>query len=731
MVDNGSSNTAAVAAAAVEQDRPNHQKMMPPPPAPQDVPQPTLSTIPPVVWEQILSFLPSQAMCMAATEVSKTLSGVTAEDRTTCLEHAAKLALKYVMEEAMGIHHMLYQDANRGKVLHSDDMFGADAPTCASLYGHPAGWTPPKLDGESYHRTYHLACEMLHGGACHIRDHWDDSRENNNGGYHIYIVAYLLYGGPPLPPLDERQLLIAEKLAFKLTQVVAALLFRGGNDLPEVNNEARAATKAQLDFYCRGRILRIAKRLYIIGDISSAILLLDLLTYNCAQFNYLKADASIYDVEYFLGYRVILQGLSRADLNGRVGEVEKTYNNRNGRIGILLDCAEGESTRRLVGIKPANLRAEKEDSDLVIDQKLLAGHFAAELIMMDTGNLSYPVHMSREIHHLRQVCKMLSARIEASGKAACASYVNDGRHAMYRCDTLRLFNARIALSRLLFYRASKVGCGEISYTHGGVSCAESVILDMATANGENDTVLTGIATESLLREGADALSAAQDLGAQFDMVNEDQQVGMLGQALPTGAPTASQFVPMKDYCFAFMHATVTMLTHGLRVPFLQLEEDAADNLELHAKRAAQFYREWLESFLSVMKARVHPKALTVEDICSHTGKAFVFVIRDLLRFLMGLSTHYLTCAAAEIPLRAPDECGDFFYFIGLGVALALRHFGTGHDFTKRWASVLQRLTEPEESPVDWRSNPLEDPPEALENVINAWLANGGFRCLYV
>ena len=684
---------------------------------------PNLTTIPPVIWEQILSFLSSQSMCTAATQLCKTLS----QDRADCLENASRLALKCMVEEAIFIHNAYLED-NHGKVLHNDDVFGPDAPLPTCSHRSATEWTPPALDGEKYHRTYHLACEMLHAGARQIYEDWEDGREDNNGGYHLYIVSHLIYGGPPLPPLDKRQLSILDQIASCLTNSVALLRLRkNSNCQPDIGKEARTVTKDRLDFYCRGRILRIAKRLFQAGEVSGSMLLLDVLTYN-----YSNADATVLEAEYFLGCRVVLHGLSRNDLNGRAGEVQKMHSPTNQRIGIRLDCIEGESTAKLVGIKPTNLRAEKEDSDLVIDQKILAGMFSAEYTTME--NTSYPAHMSRDISVLRQLCKTLTARIEASGKIACAKYISDGQHALYRCDVLRLLNVQIALSRLLFFRARQVGLQEIPHDQGDLQCVATEIMAAAMANNENDTVLAGIATETLLREGADALSAAQDLALQFDSITDEKnQVGLLGEALPPGVPLYSRIYPIKDYCFAFMHASVSHLIFRLGISFLQLEEDGEDNLMVHARRAVQFYREWCENFLTAMKRKCHPRALTIEEICCGHGGASLhtFVIRDFVRILISLAMHYLTCAAADVPLREHDECEELFYFLGLGVAIAIRSLGSGSVFADHWSGLLQRLTEQESCPVEWRCRPLENP-KHLENIIDAWLADGGgFRCLYV
>ena len=62
--------------------------------------------MPPVIWEEILSFLPSRDMCTAANRVSKALSGIDS-DRADCLENASKLALAHLVQFAYGIHHAI------------------------------------------------------------------------------------------------------------------------------------------------------------------------------------------------------------------------------------------------------------------------------------------------------------------------------------------------------------------------------------------------------------------------------------------------------------------------------------------------------------------------------------------------------------------------------------------------------------------------------------------------
>lgn len=86
----------------------------------------------------------------------------------------------------------------------------------------------------------------------------------------------------------------------------------------------------------------------------------------------------------------------------------------------------------------------------------------------------------------------------------------------------------------------------------------------------------------------------------------------------------------------------------------------------------------------------------------------------------------------EIALRSQHECDDMFYFLGLAVAVARRSLGPSHEFFKRWGGRLHFWTYREDSTMDWRSNPLEDPPEALERILDAWLGggSGGFQFLY-
>jgi hypothetical protein len=180
-----------------------------------------------------------------------------------------------------------------------------------------------------------------------------------------------------------------------------------------------------------------------------------------------------------------------------------------------------------------------------------------------------------------------------------------------------------------------------------------------------------------------------------------------------------------------MHATVASLVFQTGASLLQIGENDDASLNEHSRRAVGYYRKRIETLLSATRDQVHPDPLTVEEVCSQTGQGSLHpsIIRSLIKYLTGLAMHYMTCAGADIPLNSPDETLDLFYFVGLGVAIAIRSLGSGHEFTKRWAQILKQLTGVENPLVDWRSNPMEDPPEALENIVDAWLA-GGFRCLY-
>ena len=463
-----------------------------------------------------------------------------------------------------------------------------------------------------------------------------------------------------------------------------------------------------------------------------AFLAIDMLTYG-----YPNALAGVQESEFYLGCRVVLHGLSKADLNGRAGTVEKTYNESNQRIGIRLDCVKGESNSngKLVGIKPTNLRAEEEDSDLVIDQKILSGMFSAEFTQFESASsgvqTSYIMHLAREIHRLRQLAVKLKARVEASGKSACSKHHNDGLHALYRCDVLRLFNVQISLTRLLLHRARHVGEGMIPHNQGGLNCEAVDLLALAIEDEAEDTVIAVLAAESLLKEAAGALSDAQDLIGLFEELDERHQVGLFGETLPPGSLTLTEIYPMNDFCFGYMSESAASLSFIVHVPFLLVRDGISDgdNLNEHCLMAVKQHREWIEHIFFAVKKKVHPGDLTVQHICNSNPT----VVRDVIKSLASLAMCYELCSDhGEIALRSQHECDDMFYFLGLAVAVARRSLGPSHEFFKRWGGRLHFWTYREDSTMDWRSNPLEDPPEALERILDAWLGggSGGFQFLY-
>ena len=658
---------------------------------------PSLESMPPVIWEEMLKFLSPHDMCKISHRISKSLGA--GEDKVESIEKAAKHILADLMKRAFHVKY-LYRPFNRGKIFRGDQNAIENFVDDEAL---------PKLEGESYFRTYYLAHEMLPACLHVFYQKWDDSKPaiENSTLCHSWIVMWLLYGAPGLPPLNDVQTSAAAAAVDALTDILGPK-FR--NDRHDDQESDRAATKAKLDSYCRGRILRMATRINSIGLFGRAAYCFNILTYNRPH----PLDTG-YDAEFYIGCRVVLQGLSKEELNGRPGIVVKNYDAKHSRMGVRLNPASDEKASRLIGIKPQNLRPESEDSDFVIDAKIMATMVSCEMTESITTDYLPPV--SKDIHLLRKLSQSLRARIDESNEPIKATFVQDGESSLFHYDRLRLVIVELSLCRLLIHRAYHTALDGTLIDHGEVLCnGYQKIVEEAP---RSERIRGVIAAESFFGEATELLLKIDEIADEYDnieLIDGELHCGLDGQAIFPEGHIMSELAPLRNFCVANLHHFAAVVSKEIGIVLLSFgEEDEETALRFHAVRAAAIYRTWIEDNLKDA-ANSHPsRVLTVQSVCYDDGEGTMphSYARNLIRLSCGLGARINHNIILGISLPETEK-EDGPFFLGFSLAILIRTLGTGHKLTKTFGGFLEGVE-------GWECDPLNDP-ESLEAVINPWLA---------
>ena len=221
---------------------------------------PTLEGMPTAIWEQSLSFLPPAGISNMSHRISKTLGA--GEDKAESPEKAAKLALESMMKFAWKDASAAFEDVS------ADDDYIDPSSSYEQIL------LIPRLEGESYLRTYHIAITMLQAGE----EELEETGADTTARFHVTIIMWLLYGRPALPPLSELGGSVAKAMAAAI-----ALKFVPSFDFvlraPLDTKEERQKKKDKIKKYNQYRLLRLADRLGKIGQYSKSSMLLTMLAY--------------------------------------------------------------------------------------------------------------------------------------------------------------------------------------------------------------------------------------------------------------------------------------------------------------------------------------------------------------------------------------------------------------------------------------------------------------------
>mmetsp|Transcript_31856 Transcript_31856/g.64861 ORF Transcript_31856/g.64861 Transcript_31856/m.64861 type:complete len:692 (-) Transcript_31856:257-2332(-) len=668
---------------------------------------PTLESLPSVVWEQVVSFLNPSEVLLASYRVSKSLGGATKKGKQESVEKGAKLALGSMLMQAWAHDIKSNQTARQGVVGNGDDIEPPDkGDTIMKL---------PRIEGESFLRTYHLALSCVHAGedVVHVVEKSDISLspEENDEHNPLFITMWLLYGMPLLPPLSDGDYDIAGASAMRIADIIGPNPTSTSAGRPADDEIARSTTKTNLDKYCRGRILRVADRLRKIGLWIEGMHFLSILTYGR-----LSQISHAVDSDFFIGSRVILCGLSKANLNGTRGMVASAYNPSSKRIGVRLIDSEKP---RLVGINPINLRSQEVDTDIVIDQKITSAFLGCAV--MDSAPDSVFSGISRDVHGLRKIVPAL--RIKANEEKGWKEELvlgddNDtegGGAALFSCNLVRLCNALLALSMTLAHFANHVGNDRIETNHGGVVCQNYEVICEKFGDDRNLMVM------AFFSEAAEVVDELRKLivSSRGREIKDRGEEVANEEILPMHHQLWNYMIVDAEIAYSQIVTMAGILTFTREVPFLDFD-NAADLgvvIASHLRSAVATQRSWLDTFLYSLAQKDGPP-LSIHRICTkQRGR-----MRQVIKSAAIIGEVYVSASTlVDIsPFRASSEDGDGIPFFQLALALSLRTLGSGHIYTKKLANVLRSYGE---------DDGMEER-ECLEGDVDAWLS-GGYEYLYL
>ena len=646
---------------------------------------PSLETMVAVVWERTLSFLSPEGISTMSFRISKSLGA--GEDKAESSENAAKLALENMLSVAWLKSESSYVGAA------ANDDYVEPEEKFEDLR------KVPHFEGESYLRTYYIATEMLPPADLDVYD--------EDGNCFECIAMWTLFGRPPLPPLSKVGFDMAHASADAVVRIIRT---RSSSDGTRSNStEQRLKTMDTLQKFSRERLLSVAERLGKIGCFPEGSFLLTMLISGRT-----KILDHVYKAEFFSDSRVELKGLSRDELNGKRGTVEKEYDPKMGRVGVaLIDEATGK--RRIVGIKPANLDLLEGDTTFSIDCKITLADVLCRRIQ--ANNRAKPTLMPAAIHMLRHVVTKLQETVEHSESAVPIR--QEGQYESSQCssqcssDRRRLFFAESYLSLLLSHQAQCVAMGS-PVDFGGLVCENyNGILEMINADDrisqEERKVGQGmLCSRSYLQEAVNLLLSSEKQKYLLEE-NEDQ--------LSTEAP----LVLLNTLVRSNLHVIAGFASQGMGVAMVPLNQRAGEgvgrdpqqNAKDHLQVAVACMRSQLEASLdNYIDSSNNEPFCSVQIICSNLILPQI-VVRNMAYLANAIVTIYCGTDHVQLfddALFPDDESEDAAIMIKFALLVATRSLGFGHPITKKIDALHDRSNGDDLLHVDM-----------LEVTVNEWL----------
>ena len=659
---------------------------------------PSLETLPSVVWDQALSFLPPADISSVSHRISKTF-GAAGGDRADAPERAAKLALEHMMKKARNVA-SCPNFGPKGLCVLCNESSGGSDPFKVSRFSE-----------ESYLRTYHLAMVMLRAGNTKRDVLFVRFQKNLDGErkflhtWPIFILMWLLYGNPAIGTVTSRYLMtIATDMANRMNLYLSPDTIDREDGKMEFmdGREQRKATHHKLAMHCRSRILQMADRFRKFGLINEASNLLHLLSYDRPH-----VLNHVMQADFYVGSTVVLQNLKKAELNGSVGSVEKAFDPSTGRVGVEIG-GEEEGDRRMVSIKPANVLSLEDDPNLTIDAKILQGQLLCDFTRTDFR--FNPPWMPVSIHNLRGVVPKLRAKVAASRDVSLDSKVeaHEGQvevSSLFSSDHLQLFRAELSLANLLSLAAGSIGMGFVPPSFGGLDCGEAYF-DEAQIELDGDEAVRckkWHAARFLLKEAKDVLDSCTDITA--------------------GHSPDLELAREKDWVEAKIRFCAGFMTEFIGLPILPISpitEVNEDNIIRTSREnflvSASIFSTHFERMLLDASEQCGGM-LTVKRIIVNSNLSHHFV-RNLFNFAEQMALVYGT---GLISFGGPGEGEDHLEYLKFALAVSFGYFGQEHHMTLALLAMLQRtrmLPEVDDSSVQFSIDQVD---KWLENYTPRYL----------
>jgi len=665
--------------------------------APPENGPPNLVNMSPVVWEEMLSFVPPAGISFASHRISKTLGA--GEDKADSHERAAKLALENMMERAWKQAKLTYDG-----VAANDDYVDSSCSIKQFV-------AIEQFEDESLLRTYYLASVMVQAGERmknEVKFAGSVFFKRSDEHCPLFIVMWLLFGRPALPPLSGVGNAIAETIAVSLIKCIGP--DHDDDDGWVDTEEQRLETRKTLQKFSRRRILIVAERLGKIGEYPAPSLLCTMLAFGRPH---LLKNKHIMQAEYPIDSRVELSGLNKKVLNGKRGIVEKEYSCKNRRIGVAL-IDEVTGNRRVVGVKPDNLDLLEEDTNIVIDAKIMMAEILFRCIQ--TAKHFTPHWMPAVVHMLRGVVVTLREKVEKSENDFLIGEEGPDDCSHYSSDTERLFYAECYLGFLLATVARHVAMEEVPREFGGLTCNHyDQVLALASLDDfDDEEELKGAQsvaiTQYYLQEAAGASMRSETHNLKLQLLEEKEE-------------GAHAMMLLKSLVDGEIHEVAGFLSGGLGCAFIPLNRRLTESLGTgeHAERTAREHvavavagmRSELEGLFDAyakIGSEAHP--IKVDTICSNHVSHYKTYYLVQYAFSVAKIYNEMWDGVALFP---DGECEDKTIFIKLALLVSVRALGQNHLMTKSIGVIYDRIS----GDTGWADQlcPFED----IEAALNEWL----------
>uniref|UniRef100_A0A7S0FII0 Uncharacterized protein n=1 Tax=Minutocellus polymorphus TaxID=265543 RepID=A0A7S0FII0_9STRA len=411
-----------------------------------------------------------------------------------------------------------------------------------------------------------------------------------------------------------------------------------------------------------------------------------------------------------------MKGLSRTELNGKDGIVEKEYNHINGRIGVaLVDEATGD--RRVIGVKPINLDLLEEDSHFVIDTKVMLAEILCRCLFV-RQNCTLP-WLPTVLHMLRGIVATLCMEFDNADNDLFAGEDVHSNTFLYSSDVHRLVFAENYLGFLLSFFAKYIAMRMVPIDFGGLVCRryDDVLqmLNHMPAGVDDEERKMGevlFISQFYMEEAVKVLARSEKHVEWLRENNKKESDGeiILMNALVSGTLHEIAGVSSKGLEFA-------MVPLNKRDTRSLIGERAEQNAKDHLMVAIAFLRTQFESLMhAYVELKEDDGPLTVRTFCSNDTFPQFFPV-TLIYLLHTITEIFVETGAMWTEDFFPNgESEDKTMLITFALFVSTNSLGLGHPMTKRVGFLYEKIS----GDASWgvgRNSIFDE----LESSVNVWL----------